>query len=827
MTRRKTNPKIKAILGPTNTGKTHQAINMMLSYDTGMIGVPLRLLARELYDKISSKIGAQWVALITGEEKYIPKFPKYYICTVEAMPTDIPVEFVAIDEIQLANDIERGHIFTKRIFEARGSIETIFLGSETIEMILRRIIPDIEVIKKTRFSKLTYENSKKISRLRKRTAIIAFSINRVYEIADFVRQQNGGAAVVLGALSPRTRNAQVELYQSGEADYLVATDAIGMGLNMDIDHIAFDSIKKFDGNKYRYLYPHEVGQIAGRAGRYMNNGTFCMTYPNPELDPNIVSSVENHKFATVDNIKWRNSNIKFNSLTSMLDSLNSKPDLPYLKSVKPGEDQQTLEYINENKLLKNRELEIDELRLLWELCQIPDYRQTGIDNHAKIVLKIFCDITESDGYVDEDWFDKEVKYCAKYNGDIDGLSNKISFIRTCNFIANKSGWIRDAKHWQKKTRAIEDKLSDKLHDRLMQRFIDKRTSILVNYTDLKNIKVDEKNKINVGNIALGTVEGLKFKHQSTAKLNKSAKSKLNNIIHTKINEQARNILMSDNTDFQLSNTNELLWKNMPIATISRSSNMLLPKIRLLADDYLDVNNRKKLHNKLMNWLSFHIKKVLPGLVKFNNAKLKSPLSAIQFSIIENLGVIQKSKLGIEFDQLTKEEKKELRSYGIFIGENFLYFKKIFEDNEFSLRLKLYNINVGNTYALGPIKNERIIENKPDTIFYQNLGYFYSGRQYIRPDLIENVLCSIREKMQREKSSKFILDNELIKKMELKKNITERLLRDLNFTKVKNTKKDKDQFWIKKKINEMPYSDFEHSEINPFSVLKKFNNASNH
>ncbi len=486
-----------------------------------------------------------------------------------------------------------------------------------------------------------------------------------------------------------------------------------------------------------------------------------------------------------------------------------------------------MEYINENNLLSDRKLKIDELRLLWDLCQIPDYRQTGIDNHAKIVLKIFCDITKSGGYVDEDWFDKEVKYCAKYNGDIDGLSNKISFIRTCNFIANKSGWVQDSKHWQKKTRAIEDKLSDKLHDRLMQRFIDKRTSILVNYTDLKNIKVDEKSKINVGNITLGTVEGLKFKHQSTAKLNKSAKSKLNNIIHTKINEQARNILVSDNSDFQLSHTNELLWKNVPIASISRSSNILLPKIQLLFDDYLDVINRKKLQNKLENWLSFHIKKVLPGLVKFNNAKLKSPLSAIQFSIIENLGVIQKSKLGIEFDQLTKEEKRELRSYGIFIGENFLYFKKIFEDDGFSLRLKLFNINVGSSYALGPIKNERIIENKLDTIFYQNLGYFYSGRQYIRPDLIENMLCFIREKMQKEKSSKFILDNELINKMELKKNITEKLLRDLNFTKVKNTKKNKDQFWIKKKINEKPYSDYAYSEINPFSVLKKFNNASNH
>jgi len=827
MIRRKTNLKIKAILGPTNTGKTHHAVDIMLRYDTGMIGVPLRLLARELYDKISNKVGAQSVALITGEEKYIPKFPKYYICTVEAMPTDIPVEFVAIDEIQLANDIERGHIFTKRIFEARGSIETLFLGSETIELILKKIIPDIEIIKKARFSKLTYENSKKISRLRKRTAIIAFSINRVYEIADFVRQQNGGAAVVLGALSPRTRNAQVELYQSGEADYLVATDAIGMGLNMDIDHIAFDSIKKFDGNKYRYLFPHEVGQIAGRAGRYMNNGTFCMTYPNPELDPNIVSSVENHKFAAIDNIKWRTSNINFNSITGMLKSLNSKPDLPYLKSAKPSEDQQTLEYINENKLLRDRKLRIDECRLLWELCQIPDYRQTGIDNHAKIVLKIFSDITNSSGYVDDEWFDKEVKYCAKYNGDIDGLSNKISFIRTCNFIANKSGWIKDSKLWQKKTRAIENKLSDKLHERLMQRFIDRRTSILVNYTDLKNIKVDEKSKINVGNIALGTIDGLRFKHQSAAKLNKSAKSKLNNIINTKINEQAKDILSSRQSEFQISNTNQLTWKSMPIALISKSANILLPKIQLLTDDYLDINNRNKLRNKLENWLSFYIKKELPGLVKFNNAKLKGSLSAIQFSIIENLGVIQKSKLGIDFDQLTKEEKRELRSYGIFIGENFLYFKKIFEDKQFILRLMLYNINNDNPHALGPIKNDKVIENIPDTTFFQNLGYFYSSKQYIRPDLIESILSAIREKMQKEKSSKFALDSELIKKLELKQGFTEKLLRELDFIKVRNTKKNKNQFWIKKKMTKKACIEVDYNKINAFSVLKKLNNASNH
>ena len=435
--------KISAILGPTNTGKTHKALEIMLKHNTGMIGVPLRLLARELYDKISSKIGKQSVALITGEEKHIPKYPKYYICTVEAMPTDIAVDIVIVDEVQLANDIERGHIFTKRIFDSRGRLETLFLGSDTIEKVLKKIIPEIDVLKQTRFSSLSYETSKKISRLRKKTAIIAFSINRVYEIADFVRQQNGGAAVVLGALSPRTRNAQVELYQSGQADYLVATDAIGMGLNMDIDHIAFDSIKKFDGNKYRYLYPHEIGQIAGRAGRYMNNGTFCMTYPNEELDANLVSAIENHKFLEIDNIKWRNSNLDFSSIKSILDSLSMKPKLPFLKLAKAGEDQQTLEFIYDNQLLNYRSLSIDELRLLWDLCQIPDYRQTGIENHTKIALKIFRDITESNGYIDPEWFENEVNGCAKFQGDIDSLSNKISFIRTCNFIANKKVIFHD------------------------------------------------------------------------------------------------------------------------------------------------------------------------------------------------------------------------------------------------------------------------------------------------------------------------------------------------------------------------------------------------
>jgi ATP-dependent RNA helicase SUPV3L1/SUV3 len=818
--------RIKAILGPTNTGKTYMAINAMLKHNNGMIGVPLRLLAREIYDQISLKIGQQAVALITGEEKYIPKYPKYYICTVEAMPTDIPMDFIAVDEIQLANDNERGHIFTKRIYESRGLKETIFLGSNTIEPILKKIIPDIEIQNKPRLSSLTYEGTKKISRLKKRSAIIAFSVNRVYEIADFVRQQNGGTAVVLGALSPRTRNAQVDLYQSGEADYLVATDAIGMGLNMDIDNIAFDSIKKFDGSKYRYLLPYEIGQIAGRAGRYKNNGSFCMTHPSPDLSLDIVSAVESHKFNNIDNIKWRNTNLKYTSIKSILDSLRIRPNLPFLKPIMTGEDHLTLEHIYENKLLDYRKLEKDELQLLWEICQIPDYRQTGIDSHTKIVLKIFSDITENNGYLDNDWLEKEVKLSAKYQGDIDGLSNKISFIRTCNFIANKKNWVEDTDYWQKKTRSIEDKLSDTLHERLMQRFIDKRTSILINHSDLNLIKIDERNKINVGNVSLGTVNGLKFKHQSSAKLNKLAKSKLNKIIVSKINEQSLLILSSKSDEFQLSNEKQILWQEMPIATIKKSSEILKPNIQIICDDNLTDINKKRIIIKLNQWLSNYINSLIPGLIKFHESNFKGSLSAIKFSMLENLGVANKNNLGINFEQLSRYEKKELRAFGIFIGEKYIYFKNIFDDKEFFLRSLLLKIYEDIKITKSELLNLKIIKNSKESDFYKKLGYFENSGLIIRPDVIEKLLSSIRIQRQIEKSNNFILNDQISVQLDLKKDSIEKLLTGLGFVKMRKKTSEKNISWIKKK-NKKNFSKIEpNSDNNPFFLLKKINSASN-
>ncbi len=818
--------KISAILGPTNTGKTHKAIEIMLKHNSGMVGVPLRLLAREIYDKISSRIGKQSVALITGEEKYIPKYPKYYICTVEAMPTDIPVDIVIIDEVQLANDIERGHIFTKRIFESRGRVETLFLGSDTIEKILKKIIPEIDVIKQSRFSSLSYETSKKISRLRKKTAIIAFSINRVYEIADFVRQQNGGAAVVLGALSPRTRNAQVELYQSGQADYLVATDAIGMGLNMDIDHIAFDSIKKFDGNKYRYLYPHEIGQIAGRAGRYMNNGTFCMTYPNEELDANLVSAIENHKFLEIENIKWRNSNLDFSSIKSILDSLSIKPKLPFLKLAKPGEDQQTLEFIYDNQLLQYRSLSIDELRLLWDLCQIPDYRQTGIENHTKIVLKIFRDITESNGYIDPEWFDNEVNGCAKFQGDIDGLSNKISFIRTCNFIANKKDWIKDANQWQKKTRNIEDKLSDKLHERLMQRFIDKRNNILINHTDIKNIEMDEKNKINIGSLQIGTIIGLKFKHQSTANLNKSAKNKLNKIIISKLDQVSRDILAADLKSFQISHDNKVLWNDNPIAELRNNSDSIIPNIFLISDDNLSITNKKRLYNKLNNWIAYYLKKTVPGLIKLNNKKLKPPLSAIQFSLLEGMGVVKRDELGLDYDQLTRDDKKEIRSYGLFVGQEYIYLKNIFDENVHSLRVSLLKIKNNDLRDLNTYSSVNITKKNKNHPIYSELGYFYVSQKYVRPDLIENLLELIRKKRRNGTFQNSEITPEFIEKTKLPKTLIDKILTELGYVRIKDKKNIDKKYWIRRKKNDHIVNNNSKNDNNPFSILKNFKNASN-
>jgi ATP-dependent RNA helicase SUPV3L1/SUV3 len=415
-----------AVLGPTNTGKTHLAVERMLGFSSGMIGLPLRLLAREIYDRIVKARGAACVALITGEEKIIPARPQYFVCTVEAMPLDRAVEFVAVDEIQLCADPERGHVFTHRLLHARGKAETMLLGAATVAPLIRRLCPDADIQSRERFSQLLYDGPKKLTRLPRRSAIVAFSAEAVYSIAELIRRQRGGAAVVMGSLSPRTRNAQVALFQSGEVDFLVATDAIGMGLNMDVDHVAFAGLRKFDGRRSRWLTPQEIGQIGGRAGRYRKDGTFGVTGECPDMDQDLVSAVESHSFAPVTAAEWRNAKLDFQSLQGLMRSLTIAPPAPGLKLSEESQDEITLRQLAGDEMILRRTKDRANLVRLWEICQTPDFRKTSQDDHTRLVGAIFEHLTRGDRRLPEDWAQGQFAGLDRTDGDIDALSARLA-----------------------------------------------------------------------------------------------------------------------------------------------------------------------------------------------------------------------------------------------------------------------------------------------------------------------------------------------------------------------------------------------------------------
>lgn len=471
--------RLTAVLGPTNTGKTHLAVERMMGHASGMIGLPLRLLAREIYERVKTEKGARDVALITGEEKIAPPNARYFVCTVEAMPVERKVSFLAIDEIQLCADPDRGHIFTDRLFHARGEHETMFLGAETMRPRLKALFDHISFVERPRFSHLSYAGSKKISRLPRRSAIVGFSADNVYSIAELIRRQRGGAAVVMGALSPRTRNAQVELYQSGEVDFMVATDAIGMGLNMDVDHIALAGLEKFDGRAFRSLRASEIAQIAGRAGRYLKDGTFGTTADAPALSEEMIERVESHEFDSVRSLQWRNRNLNFATPEALISSLEESPKVKGLTRVREADDLRALRTLAKDNDIRACLGGPAAIKTLWNVCQVPDFRKTLHDEHAKLLGEIFVRLMGHNGVIDEDWIARQVGRLDNDNGDLDTLSARIAHTRTWTFVSNRRGWLDNPTHWQERSRAIEDKLSDALHTRLTQRFIDRRTSILM------------------------------------------------------------------------------------------------------------------------------------------------------------------------------------------------------------------------------------------------------------------------------------------------------------------------------------------------------------
>ena len=577
--------RITAVLGPTNTGKTHLAVETMLEYKSGIIGFPLRLLAREIFDKCIKKVGVEKVALITGEEKIIPKSAKYYICTVESMPQDIIVDFVAVDEIQMCADHERGHIFTDRLLHARGDKLTMFLGSHTMRQVIKSLINKIEFVSRERYSKLTYSGYKKISRLNPKTALIAFSVDEVYAIAELVRRQKGGAAIIMGSLSPKTRNSQVELYQSGDANFLVATDAIGMGINMDIDNVSFSNLNKFDGKKTRKLNLSEISQIAGRAGRHINDGTFGITGECKQLSSDEIEKLEKHELNKIDLLYWRNSDINFDNLDNLVSSLEKKTNNEFLKKINECEDEKVLKFLIKNDKNLKSKCSNDLVKTFWECCQIPDFSKKAYGNHIEIVKKVFDFLSSKNGKVTNEYMKKQLEHLDKYDGNIDTLANRISNVRTWSYVANKKNWSNNSDYWVERTKYIEDKLSDKLHEELTKSFIDKRISILS-----RNLKQDitltteikNQNEVIIDGQYMGKLNGLRLnldlKSGSLKTDIKSLKKAARQAIAPELMKRVNRIIKSET--LEINDDHKIYWMDNPIAYISKGKDYLNPKLEL-------------------------------------------------------------------------------------------------------------------------------------------------------------------------------------------------------------------------------------------------------
>ena len=503
---------VTALLGPTNTGKTYLAIERMLTHPTGMIGFPLRLLARENYDRVAALRGAEAVALVTGEERIVPPKPSYWMCTVEAMPLDLKVDFLAVDEVQLAADRERGHVFTDRIEHARGRLETWLLGAETVRPLLQKLLPDAAFTTRPRLSTLSSSEPKRLGKLPPRTAVIVFSVRELYEVAARLRREQGGAALVFGALSPRTRNAQVGLYQAGEVDLLVATDAIGMGLNLDIDHVVFTGLTKFDGVGPRPLTPAEVGQVAGRAGRHVRDGHFAPTTELGPFEPRLVEAVEKHRFAPLTHLYWRTDALDFFSPLALLGSLDRQPPHPFLLRMRHAEDQAALAALTRDADVMALAREPASVRLLWEVCRVPDFQGVVTEGHTRLLSRVFRFLREPAARIPEDFLASHVKDIDRTEGDVETLLGRIAAIRTWTYISHRGSWVPDARFWQERTRAVEDRLSDALHERLTQEFVDRPGTVIARHDPSELVtSVGGDGEVLVQGLRAGVLDGFRFR----------------------------------------------------------------------------------------------------------------------------------------------------------------------------------------------------------------------------------------------------------------------------------------------------------------------------
>ena len=789
---------ITAVLGPTNTGKTYLAIEKMMTHKTGMIGFPLRLLARENYDKIVRVKGVQNVALITGEEKILPDNPSYFVCTVEAMPLEQPVDFLAVDEIQMAADVERGHIFTDRLLYARGQRETMFLGAETIKPLIKQLIPEIVIETRPRFSKLTYTGIKKITRLPARSAIIGFSVQDVYALAELIRRQKGGAAVVMGALSPRTRNAQVDMFQSGEVDYLVATDAIGMGLNMDIGHVCFTSLRKFDGQRMRALAAAELAQIAGRAGRYMTDGTFGAAAEASAMTQDVIDRIEEHRFENLPNLFWRNHDLKTTSLDALIYSLNVRPTQTGLITARKAEDQQVLEILMQDSGIEKLANHPSRVKLLWEICQIPDFRKVSPQAHAKLAGQLFRMILDK-GKIEQDWFAKQVKTLDNTNGDIDVVTGRIAGIRIWTYIAQRKEWIDRSSYWRDMTRAVEDKLSDALHQKLSQRFVDKRTSVLVKgmktQVDLE-AQIGEDGSVSVEGQTIGKLEGLRFmpdtgngKFADRVLMNAADKA-LQAEFQTRIAE----ILDPEKDDLTLENDARILWKGQNIGKVVKGRDILHPVISLTVQENIDSSYVDQLKTRLNGWLEVYLNnKIMPlfkALRTIDEEGASGSVRGILYQAADQLGTIKREKVLELVKGLNEADKKILAKTGVRMGYEYIFFPMLLKPAAQRVCALLWKIwNEKTQYPTGFAIDGKMsfaVEKNIPWALYLVQGYVLAGTRAIRVDVMERFTSKLREITRQDKGKPQVLPLELLSIAGLKRDEAAEVFGFLGFNVTKET-----------------------------------------
>ena len=740
-----------AVLGPTNTGKTHYAIERMLGYRTGIIGLPLRLLAREVYDKIAAVRGPSVVALVTGEERIVPERTQYWVCTVEAMPEGMGADFVAVDEIQLCADPERGHVFTDRLLRMRGLRETQFLGSHTMRPTIAALVPGVEFLSRERMSQLSYSGPKKIARMPARSAIVGFSVENVYAIAELLRRQKGGAAVVMGALSPRTRNAQVDLYQNGDVDYLVATDAIGMGLNLDIDHVAFSSLAKFDGRRMRQLQPNELGQIAGRAGRGMSHGTFGVTGEAPDLDPELAQAITEHRFAPVRKLEWRNARLAYGSTAALIASLEARPEHGLLARAREADDLGALKALADLPDVARRARDAQAVRLLWDVCRIPDFRGISAAEHAGLLERIFCDLVEF-GRVPDDWLAGQVRRIDRTDGDIDTLSKRLAYIRTWTYVAQRKGWVDDENHWRGATRAVEDRLSDALHGALTQRFVDRRTSVLLRRLKQKEAMVAEVNEtgdVTVEGEFVGRLAGFRFVQDRTAAGNEARTLQQASLqaLAPHFHLKADRFYNAPDTEIDFTEQGGLLWGKEAVGKLTAGADPLKPQVVAFVDDEAGADVAAKVQRRLQHFIDRKIATLFEPLLNIQRDEALSGLArGFGFRMVEGYGILPRGEVADEVKALDQEARGALRKHGIRFGQFTVFLPLLLKPAPTRLRLVLWALGNGlDEFPEAPPPGLVTVpahDHAPKGYFTM-AGYRAAGERAIRIDMLERLADMLR------------------------------------------------------------------------------------